>query len=148
MNACPHCGTFVAFPKQNDKCPGGGRGVDVWGWTLLELTSHKIHLGRKREKRIWQNNTYCLLCWGLGLLFVWLSYCFHSQLCELFSEVLLDPYSNSSAQCYTLCLFFFLSESAITFLQKIAAELDLPFKYIRVSVAHWYIVAFILHQAI
>ena len=33
---------------------------------------------------------YSLLCWGLGLLFVWLSYCFHSQLCEPFSEVPFD----------------------------------------------------------
>jgi len=49
MNACPHCGAFAAFPKQNDKCPGG-EGGEGWGWALLELTSHKIHLGRKREK--------------------------------------------------------------------------------------------------
>ena len=47
----------------------------------------------------------CLLCWGLGLLFVWFSYCFHSQLCKPFSEVLFDPlvYSiNHPKQSITL----------------------------------------------
>ena len=31
MNARPHRGTFAAFSKENDKCPGGG-------WARLELT--------------------------------------------------------------------------------------------------------------
>ena len=38
----------------------------------------------------------CLFCWGLGLLFVWLSYFFYRQLCESFSEVLFDPISQQS----------------------------------------------------
>ena len=34
MDACPHCGAFAAFPKQNDKCLGGegGGGGDGQSW--------------------------------------------------------------------------------------------------------------------
>ena len=46
MDACPHCGAFAAFPKRNDKCLGGEGVGGGDGQSCMELTSHKLHLGR------------------------------------------------------------------------------------------------------